>query len=160
GMYWMKLCAIYRDGTRSPSDISSGPPALKILVDTLKPVVRITSAERQGDGVAVRWEIQEDHPDLASIKMEYRSAEDGAQQWYTMIAAPPPNGSRVFRYPSPAGLSIRLQLRDTAGNAGMDVYDLPATGSAGASPITQTSATGVGPNVLPNIPSTTQAPAP
>ena len=29
GMYWMKLCTVYRDGTRTPSDIAKGDPALK-----------------------------------------------------------------------------------------------------------------------------------
>ena len=103
----MKLCNVYRDGTRTPSDISKGPPALKILVDTLKPAVRIVSAERQGDGIVVRWEIQEDHPDLGSLKLEYSSAEDATHQWYTVPVDPTLNGSARFRFVGSGAVSVR-----------------------------------------------------
>lgn len=126
GMYWMKLCIVSKDGTRSPKDISKGDPALKILVDTLKPVVRITSAERQGDGIVVRWEVQEDHPELASLRMEYRSADDTTRQWYAVPVDPVLNGSTRFRFGGAGAASIRLQLRDTAGNTGQDTFELSA----------------------------------
>ncbi len=165
GMYWMKLCAVYRDGTRSPADVSKGEAALKILVDTLKPVVRIVSAERQGDSIAVRWEIQEEHPDLRTLKMDYRSAEDAAQQWYTVPLEPVLNGSVQIRYPAAGGLTIRLQASDTAKNTNMDTFDVPPAGFAhrGAeAPIVQASAMNVpsGPSVLPNIPPAYNPPPP
>ncbi len=159
GMYWMKLCIVSRDGKRSPSDIFKGEPALKILVDTLKPVVRIVSAERQGDMIAVRWEIQEEHPDLKTLRLEYRAADDAAQQWYSVPVDPVAIGSARLRFPGLSAASIRVQLRDTAGNAGQDVHEVP--GGANGPALVQASGSTVAPvpSVLPNVALNLNAPS-
>lgn len=169
GMYWMKLCIVSKDGSRSPKDISKGDPALKILVDTLKPAVRITSAERQGDGIVVRWEIQEDHPEVASLRMEYRSADDTTRQWYAVPVEPSLTGSTRFRFAGAGGASIRLQLRDTAGNTGQDTFELSGVNGpaltqgsevfAPNAPERRAAAPGMLPNVSPN-PNSPIAPPP
>ena len=65
---------------QEPADVSRGPPDQKILIDTVRPVVRIVSAQRQGEDIVVAWEIQEEHPDWTSLKLEYRSL-DGSATW-------------------------------------------------------------------------------
>src|SRR5262249_17981611 len=75
GTYWFSVCVLDRDNKREPRDINAAPPGQKVLVDTLRPVVRIVSADRQGDEINVAWEIQEDHPELASLRLEYRTPD-------------------------------------------------------------------------------------
>src|SRR5438128_1424528 len=87
GVYWFTVCAIDQQNNQDPADIYRVPPSQKILVDTTKPVVRITAAERQGEDIVMNWEIQEDHPDLATIRLEYRTVDAPASVWYTQPVA-------------------------------------------------------------------------
>src|SRR5262249_50997863 len=75
GQYWLRVAALDLKGVQEPADVSRGPPDQKILIDSTRPVIRITSVRRQGDDVVVAWEIQEDHPDWTSLKLEYRSID-------------------------------------------------------------------------------------
>src|SRR5688500_15289074 len=72
GLFWFSLIIVKRDGTKEPPAPFNLPPSMKVAVDTAKPVVRLVAAERQGDEVAVSWQVQENYPDWATFKMEYR----------------------------------------------------------------------------------------
>src|SRR6202022_1628540 len=80
GMYWYSLQSVFKDNSRDPSDVLKAPPSQKILIDTLPPNLKIVSTERHDDDLMVSWQIQEDHPDLSTLKLEYRPAD--ANQWY------------------------------------------------------------------------------
>src|SRR6202011_5849469 len=71
GLYCFSLVVVDQKGNRTPPDANHLEVMQKILVDTLPPMLRIASAERQGEDVAVRWEVQDEHPDLDSLKLEY-----------------------------------------------------------------------------------------
>src|SRR5262249_29919972 len=81
GVYWFGLIIVKKDGTKEPPNAFNLAPSMKVLVDTTKPVVRILSAERQGDEVALRWEVQETSPDWGSFKLEYRAADNPSSLW-------------------------------------------------------------------------------
>lgn len=116
GVYWFHLVIVDNQGGREPADLKQAPPAQKILVDTLKPVLRIVSAERQGDEIVVGWDIQEEHPDLASLKLEYRPSDAQTNQWYTALINPALTGQARFRQPGTNAVSLRMQVQDQAGN--------------------------------------------
>jgi hypothetical protein len=116
GIYWFSVCVVDQKGNREPPDIYKVPPSQKILVDTLKPLLRIVSTDRQGDDVVVNWEMQEDHPDLATLKLEYR-AVDGSGSWYPATVNPAATGQTRFRPIIPGALSLRMQVQDVAQNA-------------------------------------------
>ncbi len=116
GVYWFNICVVDSQGNREPPDIYKSPPRLKVLVDTLKPNVRIISAERQGDDIVVAWEIQEDHPDLTTLKLEYRAAEAPTWMWYTTSVTPGMTGQARFRFLNSGPALVRLQVTDQAGN--------------------------------------------
>src|SRR5437773_10928424 len=48
GTYWFSVCVVDQRGNREPRDIYKTTPGQKVMVDTRKPVLRITSADRQG----------------------------------------------------------------------------------------------------------------
>ncbi len=141
GIYWFSVTVVDPQGNQEPKDPYKAPPNQKILVDTLKPIVKITEAQRQGEDIVVNWEIQEDHPDLSTLKLEYRTADAPASVWYTApLNNPSLIGQAKFRLASTGIISIRVQMQDTAGNVGIGTRDLPAIASPPAPPALQSSA--------------------
>src|SRR5205085_1688117 len=68
GIYWLRVAVVNKQGKQEPEDVTKGSPDEKVLIDTLKPMVRIASAKREGDEVSVSWAIQEEYPDPDSLK--------------------------------------------------------------------------------------------
>jgi hypothetical protein len=154
GLYWFHLCVVDDHGGRVPADIYKTPPRQKILVDTLKPNLRITSAERHGDDIAVSWEIQEDHPDLNTLKLEYRTPDAPSWMWYKAQVSPAMNGQAQFRFASSGSVTVRMQIMDQAGNVGSDQREVqvagmtPAPAATGAGVVTAS----VPSNSAPSLP--------
>ncbi len=121
GLYWFSVAAVDAAGKQMPPSPFGVPPSLQILVDTAKPQVKSFTADRDGDEVVVNWDIQEDHPLLPTLHLEYRPQDAApAAPWYT---APLPYNSQLkgetrFRPISTAALVLRLSMKDTADNQG------------------------------------------
>jgi hypothetical protein len=120
GLYWFNIMVVDSKGNREPPDIYKSKPRQKVLVDTLKPTLRILSAERQGDDVVVNWEIQEDHPDLTTLKLEYRTPDAPTFMPYLADITQAMKGQGRFRFNSPSSVVVRMQVMDEAGNLGSD----------------------------------------
>jgi hypothetical protein len=118
GLYWFNICVVDSQGHREPPDIYRSTPRQKVLVDTLQPSVRILSAERQGEELVVAWEIQEEHPDWATLKLEHRAADGPAWTWTPVSITPALNGQTRFRVATSGSILVRMQLADQAGNTG------------------------------------------
>ena len=119
GQYWFNIAVMYRNGSQVPIDVSLSPPQQKVVIDTQKPAVNITSAERVADEVAVNWEIQEANPDLASLKLEYRSADASTGSFWTSVPASPGLAGQARFRPSITGpITLRLSINDAVNNAG------------------------------------------
>jgi hypothetical protein len=88
---------------------------LKILIDTQPPRARL-SARREGKEVIVDWEIQEGHPDLASLKLEYRDETALSEPWSPEPVRPSLTGRARLRPDFSRALEVRLQVKDLAGN--------------------------------------------
>jgi hypothetical protein len=132
GSYWFKVAVVDRQGTHQPENVFQGPVHQKVLIDTLKPLVRIVSAERQGEEIAVRWEIQEENPDLDTLKLEYQTKES-SQAWTSVPVTAGLSGQARIRPGNPDAVSIRLSVQDLCHNSGTAQTDLPAvTGIAAA----------------------------
>jgi len=134
GLYWFNLCVVDEKGHRKPADLYNTPPRQKILVDTLKPNLRIVSAERRGEELQVKWEIQEDHPDLSTLKLEYRTPDAPTWMWYRAPAAATMSGQAQFRFASSGPVVVRMQVMDQAGNIGSDQKEIPASVAAPSPP--------------------------
>jgi hypothetical protein len=97
-------------------------------------------AERQGDEIVVNWEIQEDHADLSTLKLEYRTADAPALIWYTATAPQALTGQARFRFMNAGPVSIRLQITDQAGNLGSAEKEIPAQQTNASLPVPGTGA--------------------
>jgi hypothetical protein len=141
GVYWFVVQAVDPKGNKNPEDIYQASPCQKVVIDMLKPQVRIVSTERKGEYVEVAWEIQEEHPDLGTLKLEYRTADAPASMWYAApLEQPALVGRTRFRVGNSAGVSVRMQMQDLAQNLTIT----PATEVAAANGVTTAALTTTG----------------
>jgi hypothetical protein len=126
GVYWFNVVVVDQQGNRSPKDIYNRPPDQKILIDTVKPTIRIVSAERVQDEVLLSWDIDEDHPDLTTFKVEYRAADAPNWNWTPAAVTSGLKGQGRFRCTTSGPVVVRMQLTDLAGNLGSDEKEAKA----------------------------------
>jgi hypothetical protein len=120
GIYWFRAAAINRQGKQEPDDIYKVAPSQtqKVLVDTLKPIIQIGSVQRQGEEIVVRWDIQEAHPDLQTLRLKYRPSDSPAFLPWSVVnhVTPALHGEAHFRPDTANPIVVRLEIRDRAGN--------------------------------------------
>ncbi|MCI0639172.1 MAG: hypothetical protein L0Y72_07950 [Gemmataceae bacterium] len=135
GAYWLRVAVINRQGKQEPENLQQGPPDLKILIDTVKPTLRLGAPQRHGDDVTLAWEIQETHPDWQNFRLDYVT-KDAPSSFGTAIAATPGlTGQARFKASAPGPLVVRLSVRDQAGNQATATAEVPGSiGVSAASP--------------------------
>jgi hypothetical protein len=127
GLYWFNVCAVFRDGSRDPEDISAAPPKLKVLIDTVTPAIRLIAAERAGDEVQVAWEAQDVRADASSLRLDYRAADQGPNApWQPVPVSPGLSGQARFRPQTNGPITLRVQITDSSGMPATALKDLPA----------------------------------
>jgi hypothetical protein len=154
GTYWFNVGFTDRQKKNYPADIHNVPPALKVVIDTRKPLIKFTLTERQGDQVTVAWDVREEHPDLGSMRLEYRQADSGL--WVGVAGvSPAASGSRKFSVGSASvPVAVRITVADLAGNSGSTQHEFPGEASpvatnAGPAPGTNPLTGAPGPNATP-----------
>jgi hypothetical protein len=147
GLYYFTIVIVDKKGKMDPVNLREAPARMKILVDTIKPEVRLW-AERHGDEVQVRWEIKEANFDPAGFKLSYR-ASDPVGIWNPLPDVKGTlSGQASFRPPFPGPLSVQLQVQDQAGNTATDQKEVPAAPRGGAL-LTSTTRPGELPSLTP-----------
>ncbi len=121
GEFWYRVACINRAGNQDPPNIFDAPETKKIIVDTLRPNIRLVKADRQGDDVLIRWEIQENNPDTATMRLRYRPAGQPNAPWSDPVPVPlRPSDEVHVKVNTASALTFRLELKDRAGNFGYD----------------------------------------
>src|SRR5688572_4491918 len=116
GICWLRVVVINRLGKQEPDNIQEGPPVHKLIIDTMKPVVRSFTAQRQGEEVALAWEVLEEHFDPQGFRVEYQPKDNPSAFWTTVPVPAGATGQKRFRPTNTGPLSFRLIARDRAGN--------------------------------------------
>lgn len=127
GLLYFSVAVTDRTGRQDPPDIYKAPVGQKIFVDTTKPVVRLVSAERVGEEVQVSWEVRDERPEWTSLKLEYRVGGAPSGAWTPLPVVPGERGNQRFRPGLPGDVTIRLTLRDQAGNEATDERTVPGS---------------------------------
>ncbi len=151
GGYWLRVAVINRAGKQEPENLYQGPPDQKVVIDTMKPLLRLKSPERLGDDIALAWELQEDNPDWKSFRLEYQP-KDGGVIWAPIQATAGLTGQARFRPNTQSSITIRLSFKDQAGNQAYATADVAGTISTTAFTNPQTVAVPPPPPVLPGAP--------
>jgi hypothetical protein len=134
GTYLFKVAFVNRSGVQEPLDIISAPINQKIVIDTVKPQIRV-QVNRQGDEIAVNWDVVDANPRLDSLRVDYHAADAQEGVW-NAVAVPPGQNRITFKPNSAAAVTVRVQMEDMAGNLGTGQIVVP--GAAGGPPIVQT----------------------
>jgi hypothetical protein len=127
GKYWFTIQTVDKNGIRSPPDVMAAQVGQRIIVDTVKPLVKV-KADRQGQEIIVSWEITEDYPNPSTFALEYHLADQSSLLWTVVPnTIPGATGSATFMPPSSAAVTVRLKVKDKAENEGIGVAEVPAT---------------------------------
>jgi hypothetical protein len=134
GTYWFQVAFVNKAGVQDPDDktIMRGAPQIKMVIDTLKPVVRSFQAQRVGDEVLVTWDVQEEHPDLSrdGFRLEYQAKDSLTEAWKTVPIQIGLKGQVSFTPGDKRALNLRLTVRDLAGNQSYSQAEVTGTVAA------------------------------
>ncbi len=162
GEYWLRVAVVNNQLKQEPKNPAEGKPDQIWLIDTLKPVVKLGTPQRQGDEVVVSWEIEEEHPDPGTLKLEYQVQNGPDTSWVPVPLNSARSGQARFRPGTPAGLSLRMSFTDLARNTAQTMVELPGTvaqaGFSGTAPAGNSGA--VAPPVAPTPNQTPLGPPP
>ncbi len=138
GSYCFSVVLNFKNGTHLPPAGSNLPVMQRVIMDTAKPVLHLT-ADRQGNDIHVRWDIDEPNPDLSTLQLQYHFADNAVSQWYTApIDRPGLSGQTTISVKNPAAVTVRLSMQDKATNGAVftaEVAPAPPTTTVAAAPL-------------------------
>lgn len=138
GLYWVNMVTEYTDRRLDPPDVSRVVPAMKVVIDTTPPVVKVVSATRTGEDVAVEWTIDDKNPNDSSTAVYIRSAATPDAPWQQAPAESIQKRTAKFKTTLPGATVVTVVTADLARNAGSASKEIPAptTATVGYTPPT------------------------
>ncbi|HEV3166908.1 MAG TPA: hypothetical protein VGZ22_22970 [Isosphaeraceae bacterium] len=123
--YWFAVRTMDNKGRLYPSaDDKKFEPNMKVIVDTNPPSLIVEPQGRRGSQASVRWEVRDEHLDLASFVLEYQA--EGARDWRQVpIKRPALIGEQTWDAGSADRLKVRASVADKAGNVQTVELTLP-----------------------------------
>ncbi len=129
GVFGFRIVVVGRNGLTSPRPLPGESPDIVIVVDRLKPIVRISGAQYgEGDRIGslvIQYEAEDANLMTRPITLSFSDRVDGP--WTTVAAGLRNDGSYIW--PADPGLPRQLYLRidatDRAGNVGSYILDRP-----------------------------------
>jgi hypothetical protein len=124
GEYWFAVQTLTVDGQVSPIEDTTVEPNLKVVVDTMAPVLFVEADGRRGSRASVRWDAKDEYLDLKSMALEYQV--EGVGVWRRVpIPRPRLIGLQGWDAGTVEALKVRMSVSDRAGNVTEAVIDLP-----------------------------------
>ncbi len=129
GRHWFILQVLTQAGT-TPSNPARVQPNMIINIDRVAPQIQVTADRLPSGQVRARWKIAEPYPDTRSIVLEYHTRAVREGQWVPLGILPALEGQHEFdpgREGQTGELSIRVRMKDQAGNLGQGMVVVPAS---------------------------------
>ncbi len=155
GEYWVQLQLEFKDGTLEPKNPRALPPAEKVVIDTVKPVVVVTSAEMVGEEAVIEWRIDDKHPADANTRIWYKQTGGDNSAWQEVPAAAISKRTARFKPAVAGAITVQVTTADLARNIGHVNKDVkgPITTTSGSGPLPAAPAGG-GLDAAPTPPTT------
>jgi hypothetical protein len=134
GTYWVQMQLQFRDGKLDPKNPSAVPPAEKLIIDTVKPVVTIGTAEQAGEEIQIDWQIDDKHPADPTTKVFYKPTTGDNGSWKEVPATAMRKRSARFKPEVPGPLVVQVATADLAGNIGAANREVGAKTASGFTP--------------------------
>ena len=135
--FGFRMVIVGNNGLATPSPQPGDPADIWVAIDSTKPSARLLQAAYgQGEHAGqldIRWEADDEHLGQRPVTLAFSETPDGP---YTTLAAGLPNSGQYFWTidpRTPRKLYLRLEVRDDAGNVGVDQTSEPV-GLEGLSP--------------------------
>jgi hypothetical protein len=128
GLYWFAVQTLTTKGTAYPATMDGVQPSLKVVVDTVPPLVQLRPLPARAGEVGVSWEIRDDWFDqtqLDAVVLEYRTV--GATTW-TPLQRRDLAPQHYWNPETNGALEVRLRARDRAGNWGQGTTNVSLNG--------------------------------
>ncbi|MDB5311885.1 MAG: hypothetical protein JWO38_6087 [Gemmataceae bacterium] len=157
GRYWFHIVIEDLKGGKDPANLTTEPPAMKVLFDTKPPAVVFTSARRNGEEVVVEWKVDDLFPKDDATRVYFRpaSAVEGWQE-VSLLSLPPNSRTGVrFQAGTTGPVVVKVVGTDLAGNTGEGLKEIAA---AGATQSTISLSPGTSTATAPTTPATTPLP--
>ena len=128
GVYWFKMQIEDLKGVKDPPDVTRDPPDLKMVIDTTKPQISVTNAQRNGNDIVVEWAIEDKFPNDAETKVQFRPAGNPNAYWNDVTLPAVSRTGVKFPCGTSDGITVKISAADIAGNRTEITRDFPATG--------------------------------
>lgn len=133
GVYWFKMQIEDLKGNKDPADLTRDPPDLKMVVDTVAPVVRVTNAKRTGDEIVIEWSIDDKFPNDAETKVSFRASNNPNALWQEVTLAAASRTGVKFPSGIADGVTVKISAADIAGNKTEITREFAGNGGASTS---------------------------
>lgn len=115
GEHWFAVRTLDRNRQLHPQGKLT--PGLKVIVDTADPELTVRLTEMEGSQVKVMWHASDSDLDASSMRLEYM--EEGTGKWVPAEFTPSASGEAVIATLGREKVTVRLGMRDVAGNVGV-----------------------------------------
>lgn len=132
GSFWLRAAVINKNGKQEPENLYRVPPHWKLVIDTMKPLVRLGTPTRFANEISLSWEIREDLPEWSGFKLEYVTTPTGTP--IPVATAPGLTGTARFTPNTNGPVTVRLTMRDKAGNETSATVDVAGREEVAAAP--------------------------
>ncbi|HEX4608229.1 MAG TPA: hypothetical protein VH092_08485, partial [Urbifossiella sp.] len=147
GMYWFHIVIVDRAGKKDPANLTAELPAMKVLVDTVRPVVEFKTPRRNGEELTVEWDVRDDFPNDAATKVFFHRGDAPPDEWWPVSLPPGPRTGVRFPSGTTGPVQVKVTVSDLAGNSGEGLREVPAV--AGATQTSTSLSAGPGPITPP-----------
>jgi hypothetical protein len=131
GLFWFTVQTLDVDGVLYPKSLEGAQPSLKVLVDSVAPVVKLEALPCRDSAVGVAWKIEDEHFEPSApeaVRLDFRPL--GSTMWQP-LKVNPAAGEHYWNPGENGPLEVRLRARDRAGNLGEGKATVQLTGSPG-----------------------------
>lgn len=129
GVYGFCIVVVAKNGLATPRPLQGTPPDIFIVVDTLKPIARITGATYgEGDqtgSLLIRYTCEDENLSARPISLSFSNTPQGP--WTTIAAGLENSGGYIWPADPqlPRQIYLRIDATDLASNSGGYVLDTP-----------------------------------
>ncbi|HEV3437342.1 MAG TPA: hypothetical protein VG122_08285, partial [Gemmata sp.] len=125
GVYWFTMVIEDLQGRRDPADMTRIPPDLKVIVDTAKPNIHFTKANRSGETVVIVWFVDDKYPDENRTRVHFKPVSAPEKAWQAVSLHPSSKSGVEFSAGTTEPVMVRVTAYDMALNKTEAIYTFP-----------------------------------
>ena len=131
GEYWFAVKTLDGNNNLIPGGATTSP-ALKIVVDTTKPVLKLQLQPAEAGQVRLAWNAVDTWLDAKKLTLESR--QPGAQEWQPIRVMPKSNGETSWSVASGGIVAVRGSITDLSGNVGSNQLQINVSPASNVRP--------------------------